>query len=304
MPRESGSLIGISFYSIIIKPLLKLYKREQEINDEEMVEFMKEATKQAFKTWIKYEPNNTLKIKEFINDLLTSNTLHTLEEFEKHIYDEAATRLFRDKILPEKIKNLAKMKLPMLIELSSNNFEHLIKDTISQKISKNASTLDEIKRLLFKPIMKYIGVFNSGNVETPNIQKPNNENINELLEYQQLYDLNIDIAFEKIKDESKKTTESIIEEIITLNKNGDKSNPIIPNQLKTYMTNVRANIPTLSKERAYMCEAILEKISSDILNTNYFYGNKKKPGRPKKVKEESSLNTKIDDIFNKNNNQK
>ena len=123
MPRELSSLIGISFYCIIIKPLLKLYKREQEINDEEMVEFMKEATKQAFKTWIKYEPNNTLKIKEFINDLLTSNTLHTLEEFEKHIYDEAATRLFRDKILPEKIKNLAKMKLPMLIELLSNNFE-------------------------------------------------------------------------------------------------------------------------------------------------------------------------------------
>ena len=27
MPRESGSLIGISFYSIIIKPLLKLQKR-------------------------------------------------------------------------------------------------------------------------------------------------------------------------------------------------------------------------------------------------------------------------------------
>ena len=94
---------------------------------------------------IKYEPNNTLKIKEFINDLLTSNTLHTLEEFEKHIYDEAATRLFRDKILPEKIKNLAKMKLPMLIELSSNNFEHLIKDTISQKISKRKNKCKFLK---------------------------------------------------------------------------------------------------------------------------------------------------------------
>ena len=149
----------------------------------------------------------------------------------------------------------------------------------------------------------YIEVFNSGNVETPNIQKPNNENINELLEYQQLYDLNIDIAFEKIKDESKKTSESIIEEIITLNKNGDKNNPIIPQQLQTYMTNVRANIPNLSKERAYMCEAILEKISADILNTNYFCENKKKPGRPKKVKEESFFNSKIDDIFNKSNNQ-
>lgn len=43
MPRESGSLIGISFYSIIIKPLLKLYKKEYELNDEEMIEFMKES---------------------------------------------------------------------------------------------------------------------------------------------------------------------------------------------------------------------------------------------------------------------
>ena len=63
MPRESGSLIGISFYSIVIKPLLKLYKKEYELNDEEMIEFMKESIKQAFKTWIKYEPNNTLQIK-------------------------------------------------------------------------------------------------------------------------------------------------------------------------------------------------------------------------------------------------
>jgi len=70
------------------------------------------------------------------------------------------------------------------------------------------------------------------------------------------------------------------------------------------MVNVKANIPKLSKDRAYMCEAILEKISADILNTNYFSENKKKPGRPKKVKEESPQNTKIDDIFNKSNKKK
>ena len=119
-----------------------------------MIEFMKESIKQAFKTWIKYEPNNTLQIKEYINDLLSSNKLHTLEEFEHYIYDEAAARLFRDKIIPNKIKNLAKMKLPMIIELASNNYEHLIKDTISQKISRKAFTIEEIKKLLFKPIMK------------------------------------------------------------------------------------------------------------------------------------------------------
>ena len=299
MPRESGSLIGISFYSIIIKPLLKLYKKEYELNDEEMIEFMKESIKQAFKTWIKYEPNNTLQIKEYINDLLSSNKLHTLEEFEHYIYDEAATRLFRDKIIPNKIKNLAKMKLPMIIELASNNYEHLIKDTISQKISRKAFTIEEIKKLLFKPIMKYIGVFKSGDIETPNIQKPNEENINELLEFQQLYDLNIDIIFEKIKDESIKITDELIEEIIISNKNTDKDNIIIPTKLQTYINKVRNNIPNLSKERAYMSEAILEKISSDY-NTTYVNDKKRKPGRPKKIKEEESLNTKIDNFFKNN----
>ena len=75
MPRESGSLIEISYYSIIIKLLLKLYKKEYELNDEEMIEFMKESIKQAFKTWIKYEPNNTLQTKEYINNLFSSNKL-------------------------------------------------------------------------------------------------------------------------------------------------------------------------------------------------------------------------------------
>ena len=134
------------------------------------------------------------------------------------------------------------MKLPMIIELASNNYEHLIKDTISQKISRKAFTIEEIKKLLFKPIMKYIGVFKSGDIETPNIQKPNEENIKELLEFQQLYDLNIDIIFEKIKDESIKITDELIEEIIISNKNTDKDNIIIPTKLQTYINKVRKRL--------------------------------------------------------------
>ena len=69
--------------------------------------------------------------------------------------------------------------------------------------------------------------------------------------------------------------------------------------MQTYINKVRNNIPNLSKERAYMSEAILEKISSDY-NTTYVNDKKRKPGRPKKIKEEESLNTKIDN-FSKNN---
>ena len=48
-----------------------------------------------------------------------------------------------------------------------------------------------------------------------------------------------------------------------------------------------------------MSEAILEKISSDY-NTTYVNDKKRKPGRPKKMKEEESLNTKIDNFFKNN----
>ena len=188
MPREAGSLIGISFYSIIIKPILKLYEKELKIDDEEMKNFMIQACKNAFKIWIKMEQNNTEKIKELINDLISNNKLHELNVFEKNIYNEAAQRLFKDKNIPKDILKLTKLKLPMLIELASNNFEHLIIDTIKQKIIDKDTPKEEIGRIIMKPIMKYIGLYTSGDYEPPKIQKLSIEDINELLDYQQIYD--------------------------------------------------------------------------------------------------------------------
>ena len=48
MPREAASLIGLSYYSIIIKPLLKIHKKYQETNNKDMEQFMEEACKKAF----------------------------------------------------------------------------------------------------------------------------------------------------------------------------------------------------------------------------------------------------------------
>ena len=50
LPKESGTLIGISYYSIIIKPLLKLITQQTQLNTiDEYKEFnlnMKQAKKQ------------------------------------------------------------------------------------------------------------------------------------------------------------------------------------------------------------------------------------------------------------------
>ena len=83
LPREKGSILGISFYSLIIKPILKLLLTPQISNDEMMSLFFKESLKKIFRILLNVEPNNTIKIKQFIDDLLTKDNLHTFEEFQK-----------------------------------------------------------------------------------------------------------------------------------------------------------------------------------------------------------------------------
>ncbi len=45
--------------------------------------FFEESLKKIFRIWLNVEPNNTIKKKQFIDDLLTKDNLHTFEEFQK-----------------------------------------------------------------------------------------------------------------------------------------------------------------------------------------------------------------------------
>ena len=114
IPRETCTILGLSFYSIIIKPILKLLNKEHIKADEDMINFYIEAMKNIFKTWLKVEPNNTEKIKQYIDELLTNNTLKSIDEFEEEIYNQAAIRLYRNKTIPEKVKNLSKANIPKI----------------------------------------------------------------------------------------------------------------------------------------------------------------------------------------------
>ena len=49
LSRETGSILGISYFSIIIKPILKLLTTPQISNDEMMSLFFKESLKKIFR---------------------------------------------------------------------------------------------------------------------------------------------------------------------------------------------------------------------------------------------------------------
>ena len=285
MPREAASLIGLSYYSIIIKPLLKIHKKYQETNNKDMEQFMEEACKKAFTIWTKEfaEPNNTYAIKVLINDLLIHNKFHTLEEYEKSIYKEVAIRLFKNKVLPNEIEKIAKLKLPMTIEIASNNTEHLIIAAIEQYLKKEKDDTI-LEKTIKTPIIKYVTLYLMGGEEISILQKSDPENLKDIIEYHQLYDLQVDLKISKFKDNILQNSKDIIEELKELNKKGKAKEPKLTEKITEIMNNVRNGIPKLSKDKAkaILMETLLEKVS---INPDFIYTKKKnKPGRPKNKK--------------------
>ena len=57
------------------------------------------------KTWIKVKSNKKNKIKTFIDDLITWNTLHRIEETDEEIYIESSKKVFRNEQIQQNNKN-------------------------------------------------------------------------------------------------------------------------------------------------------------------------------------------------------
>ena len=300
LPRETGSILGISFYSIIIKPILKLLANPQILNDKQMSLFFKESIKKIFKAWLNVEPNNTIKIKEYIEDLLSKDIMHSLEEFQQEIYDQAAIRLFRNKNLPPNVIKLTRAKLPRLLDIISNAPEHLIFETLKQKaLNQKHPDKEGIEKIISEPIKDYIAVYKFLKYETPKLDKPDQENLKEILEYEQIYDLKIDIILDKEIKDIQQRAENLITKAIEVNKNSLQKDPIIPQELNQLLNDVRINITKENKDKWMMLEIILEKINH-IHKLSAVKPKKKQPGRPKiklnHIIEKSQ--TKIDNFFN------
>ena len=284
LPREASVLMGISFYNIIIKPIIKIYyKLLDRGNKSPQMNFLSKAIINTFKIWIKVEPNLTTKIKELIEDCINNNKIHTIKEFENEVYKEAAVRLFRNNRVPENIYKLSKLKLPRLIELLSNAPIHIIEQLIESNNKKNINE-NEIKYGKEK-IISYIIVEKIIDIKEFDLEKPNKEDLNEVLEYQQMFDLKIEIMVEKLMHETKIKADNYIDNILEINKNKKENEEIKwPEGIKKTIKYVKDNIGNKSKEKWEILEASIEK-AINLLKRNIIADkNKKKVGRPKQYK--------------------
>ena len=94
-----------------------------------------------------------------------------LEEWDKLILEDAANRLFKNCNIPDKIINIAKEKVPRLIELLSNAPIHIITQQISNFLLKKQQN-NECENCIKKHILNYIIIEKTIDVPEIDLQKP------------------------------------------------------------------------------------------------------------------------------------
>ena len=170
-------------------------------------------------------------------------------------------RLYKNKNIQKNITRMAKLNLPNLIEICPNNNEHIIIESIKNLLNTKKDKHSLIKTIR-KPILKYYSLYYAAFEQASIIQKQDPENIKDILESQQIYDLKMGILRLNIKDKVTQQTDTIIKQIIEINiKNKE---PAIPKDLTDTIKMVREGVPTQTKEQWIMNEALIEKIDNYI----------------------------------------
>ena len=121
-----------------------------------------------------------------------------------------------------------------------------------------------------------------------NLQKPNKDDIKEILEYQLVQDLKIDIIVKEAYDEIKDKTEKMTKQIINMNKNKNEEY-IYPDEFNKIIKNIKQNIGNKSKEQWAIFESAIEKITKLIRDGKYKDKHIRRVGRPK-IKKNEDIN--------------
>lgn len=132
LQRESALSFKLSFYDIIVRPVLKLIEKNKNYtNDIEEENMLNESLKEIFNIWLIAEPKHTDEIKQVIIKNIENNFQTSYDEFDALMAKESTERLYKGhNVNIEEAKKLRKIKSPGLIVLISNEPKHEIKQRI------------------------------------------------------------------------------------------------------------------------------------------------------------------------------
>ena len=146
-PLESLITLGIGYYNLIIRPMMKMIEREYNfLKDDDHLESLKFAAKKAMIHWKNLETKLPDDVEKQINQMIDGQNWYSVKYIHHLLYNNIGVRLCRnseDKNL--NLKDLKALKYPNFLYLLSNASTHEIIDTTSQYL-KNGNNTNTKKR--------------------------------------------------------------------------------------------------------------------------------------------------------------
>ena len=191
--------MGIGYYNIMIRPLIKLVERYENLrNNNDEVNFLKSAVTKSINFWLQTEKKHPDKEKEILQKIALNQIWIKAKELDEILYKNIGTRLMRNNSKSIIIKDLGIMKFPNINYFLSNAPYHEIIDTAIIRESKESSKEKDIKfeRILQKHYWNNIhSIKNQKELEAteiikkliiniPKLIKEKNENKIDVIEFQ------------------------------------------------------------------------------------------------------------------------
>lgn len=121
-PKECLGLFKLSYYEVIIRPIIKTLNSEFYMDKPEEFKEILQATKNSIKTWTHVDQNIGLNLKSFINSIISpENNLIDLQQFDKLRIEDVWKRIIRGEENNEIKKNFI---LPTVLKYLSNAKMH------------------------------------------------------------------------------------------------------------------------------------------------------------------------------------
>ena len=305
LPLEAASLMGLSFFETFVKPLLKIKDKYIENKKDELTQYINNALNKTLIEWKNAEPNldNTILIN--IEQSLAGQTPET-KKWIVDVHKQAIKRLFRNNIIPQINDKIIDLKLPQIINLMSNAPTHILEGII--KNNSNRLNNEETKKQINNQLLPYIIIKNTESIEIPKIQKPNKEDVDEIIEYQTIYSIAIsNMANKKINENLDESNKTIKEKLYNFRED-EQGNIILNQSIYELINKIRFKLYNMSKAEWNYYEDLIEEIHKNLNLKNATIKEKKKVGRPKKKENINSnlnqikINTFIKNIQNKEQN--
>jgi hypothetical protein len=288
LPKEAAAVMKLSFYDIILRPMLKIIKDAQENGSIDMSNYLKNASISAFKLWSTFEENLHPDIKNKILAVINGTWIGY------DVFDQAIKRPLDDRLLLGEeerahiTSTLSNIRFPCVLTYISNAKAHELESRLRNSI--RATNEIQINEELTAPKNIIIAYTTCTEYlrKGISVNEYNGDTYDQLLEYYTMREMQIEGQVISTIKEQDETVNIIMEKLDKEKENileVNKTGVINIGLVKSVLNEFRTMMASSDKNQIEDIEIILELLPRLLKQQKLGCDEnkvKRKPGRPKK----------------------